>query len=440
VPLDGVKVRCSRCKHAFVVHPEGADPGSDEALHAVAERAAESGGVPDVTEDAPVAEDAPEFAGGAPVTEAAPEFAGDAPVAEAPPEFAEDLPGSEDAVEAAPEASADPTLEEEEVSWEFGDGFDELSSEADEVEEEPAFGVGTDAGAESGLELASESSSDLGLDADPSPEPESDAQPDPSTVKFSDEESGDVATAVFDDQASEVAAAADGEAAAEDSDPLAALGGAEAEADAADELGSPMDWDIFGDESEDAVDDEVSDRGHQPERRKPWVAPIEDEEAQIDPKQLQLRRAGLAAGWLATAGLCLAGLLPGLTPTPAAIPIQADLGPGLQLEQLAGSWVDHLSLGPVFAVRGRVRNGDAVAQPLPPLEVVWRDRAGAAVGRPTPLSAPRGPVELREDPRVTAVAGSGLAGARVQPGGDLPFEAVAQLPYETDRFEVRVAP
>ncbi len=40
IPADGIKVRCSRCKHSFFVRAPGASP--DEAVHAVAERAAES--------------------------------------------------------------------------------------------------------------------------------------------------------------------------------------------------------------------------------------------------------------------------------------------------------------------------------------------------------------------------------------------------------------
>ena len=409
MPPDGVKVRCSRCKHSFEVYPEGARPATEaadeDALHAIAERAAATDGIPDVTEDA----------------------------LEAPaPSLADE---SADPALAAESEVPDPTLEADEASWEFGDGFDDLGGD-------PGDSAASPSGPVTGLASTAEGDSGLELGGEP---PQSDE-----TSELAADLAGDLPLHGSSDADSD-AAAASGVFESGDIDeapePPADAGpglGSEPATDASDELGSPDDWDLFDAEPASAASSAPAGAGTfaieppaQTGSSDFLAEPVISEADEPDDRLIWVRRASTAAGWLATAGLCAAGLVHGLWPAAVEAPAPAAAGEGWALEEVEGRWVDHLSRGPVFAVSGKVRNTAESTRELPALEVVWRDRAGAAVGRPTPLAVPRSEMALREAP-LDAGGRSPLTGTALRPGSGMRFLALAAgLPYAADRFEVR---
>jgi len=365
VPDVGVRVRCSRCKHAFFVAPPG---GAEEALHAAAADAAahEESSAPPPTEDLPppfegadarseaaVEEDwqfnIPESAAsGAPEAEDAPPaplgpMAESAPLADprsqsGPPDPLPEAPPS--LPEARPhETSFEPHIEEDDLRDElFG------ISDSDPAPEEP--------GAEAGLEgdqLFGSSEGDLGVE-DP-----------------------ELASSAPEAPAAEAEAEAEPEPEREEG-----LG----------DLGSPEDWDFIGDgplpepkvaTAPAATPSAASSATAAPQTAKPEPAGVVDRRVQV-PRWMVWRDA---AGWLACAVLFIAGLAgawngspePALRTAPAA-----ELGP-LRLQDLRAAVVENLHAGPVWVFRGTLVNPQAEsarADVLPRLALL--DDSGEVVG------------------------------------------------------------
>lgn len=348
VPVDGVRVRCSRCKHAFQVMRPGLSEA--ERIHQVARRALEpSPGTPDPTQDL-------------------------------------------DGPARGPEG-----LEEEESDWEFnddrpfvGDGDDTgsqgIPSSRDVVDELLGPAVPPDVAAPKGVTAQ----------AAPAVRPAPKAVPAPAAeggTRTLDVE--DLGSDLDDDDDLEL----DG----------AAAGATAASAETPDELGDPDDWDFFADDADaGAAMDAVGPQPERQERRLNVVPTVEDDE-ELGAFEAWRARAGGIAGWVAALGLFAAGVVGGIAPASApATTTRAQLG-SLAIEDLETVWVDHLAKGPVWVVSGRLHNRgsspvsgalcieliDAAGQPLdgrsiplgPPLrgEALRLAEVGADAAEPAPL-------------------------------------------------------
>jgi predicted Zn finger-like uncharacterized protein len=200
------------------------------------------------------------------------------------------------------------------------------------------------------------------------------------------------------------------------------------------DLGSPVDWDLLGRDTERAAPATAPLR-----ESSPAPAIVESREpAALNDVPLVLRRAGAAVGWLAVAALFGFALVRGLAPAAPAVVAWPEPAPGIALEDVRGRWLDNASLGRLYVVSGRVLNRKADAAPLPRLALELRDAAGRRVGDPIPLRGAGAPEQLREaDAAALASLGSDYPGG-LAPGVSWDFQVVAwPLPAEAARFAIR---
>lgn len=199
---------------------------------------------------------------------------------------------------------------------------------------------------------------------------------------------------------------------------------------------NPENWDLGGDDAEEAavapppVDSASSS----------------DTSFQVDPSALLddrppwhtwLARAGNASGWLMVAGLFLLGLHGGLKPVPVAAPAPIAIGEGLEVVDLSGRWVDHVEAGPIYVVSGKLHNGGARNLSAPRLAVQLLDASGESLGKLAPMLAPRRPRDLRELPLEALVLGSDVGAPQLPAGEQRDFEAViGSLPNGTRQLRV----
>ena len=331
VPEGGARVRCSRCKHAFVVTPPAGSP--EQEIHRAASRALESGITPDVTQDLP------------------------------------------------PESIAS-SADDSESDWEFND--DRAAAEA--ADRGDSFG---EVAPGESLSLASED--------------ETPAIPHAPVSKRTQ--------LVADDRPA-------------------------ADPEVAEELGSPVDWDIF----EDVAAPAASVVAPAP-RRTSAPAPALAIGGELDAPEefpLWLRRAGVGAGWFATVGLCAIALFRGLAPSPPPPTSFPDPVAGVSLEQVRGRWLENVGLGRIYVVSGRLHNTAPALAALPLLVLELRDASGRAIGEPIPLGEPSPPERLREGGAAELSGASPWLVRPLRAGEIREFEIVVRrLPAAAERFAIR---
>ncbi|MEM7412468.1 MAG: zinc-ribbon domain-containing protein [Myxococcota bacterium] len=427
VPVDGVRVRCSRCKHAFMVEPIAKT--EIDRVHQAARRALREEAFPGVTED---------------------------------------MPEGEAAEAAAPADALDDSWDDEESDWEFNDDLPEDFADEDPApaseDDPPALGEVGFADDGPVPDLASDPLPPLADEGTPAaseaPTPVEAAAPvSAETAPIDTDAENDAGESVLTEAELDAGlglgpASSDAPAALPDLEPPSAepaapaplpeakpeaLPPAPAEAlrdrndDSSDELGSPVDWDIF-DEAPAAA----------PVREQRAAAPIEvvqddaDGELQLDDDDSGrfAARLGAGVGWCATLALVAVGLFAGLyAPQPPLGDVE--LAPGVMLENVEHRWVDHASFGPVFVVSGVLRNASDGSLAVPDLALELRDGAGNGVGRALPLGAPRSSRVLRQGDR-DALRSAGSFRRPLGRGESRAFEVVVQpLPEKAARFVVR---
>lgn len=408
VPKQGVRVRCSRCKHAFRVVPGGtrsAEPAA-EAAQAAREKGDDS------TQD---------IAGEAQHEAASGLEAGERDPADEP------RTASGFDAETQPEAGErGPGLESEESDWEFNQDV------AGEIEQSPQADLGSDdskpdppdaaPAPRSGGRLADDwfggSAADAPLELDDRPRGGSEeAEPE------AHERSAPAAAA------RESVSAAPREAAPV----LAAETPAPQRAEvptahgSADELSNDA-WDLLA-ATEEEERAPVETQAPPPSRGR-FVA---DAAARL---LRWLAQGGHALGWAVTLGLFGAGLFAGLAPQPRVAP-HAERVAGIEVASAAGRFVDNASAGTLFVVSGVLRNPGPGAADLRPLTVELVDARGNALSvAPLPLHEPVPVSLLREAPEATLRALPRLAG-EMRPGEQRLFEAlVADLPAQAAAFRI----
>jgi predicted Zn finger-like uncharacterized protein len=503
VPQRGVRVRCSRCKHAFFVESPGGV--ESERVHRVAEEAVTGRPrpTPDATQDlcVPAQRDARAAESG---------LDGESGTSESDWEFGDDFPGSSglgeeepgprDGLAAAREAvddllgpvleesrAADPEPEREgarlEESPERATRSSEETTSSPEstgaavdplIAEETAEGIEED--------IAEEPASDLALESDPSPLPGGDfLAGDPGESGGAEEapasEFGEVALpeGPSASELGEVAlpegpsASEFGEVALPEGPSASELGEpAPPEGPSASELGEPPQgeelenpdaWDFFGGSGGGGDGDgravigsvhSVPASTPKAEERALQRAPAPPVElaAEASARAAWLKPVANGAGWVVTAGLCLAVLYGTLMPGPTglrAVAVSQRLA-GVEAASLEGRWLENAVAGPIYVIQGALRRTALAGGPLgAQLEVQLLDAGGAALEAAPAAVGPAVPVgRLREqDPRSLAEAqeqaAQQLARARLAPGQRLPFHAVfAEVPPAAKGFRLRV--
>ena len=431
VPAGGVRVRCSRCKHAFFVSPPG---GADEALHAAAAEAA-AGAAPSAP---PATEDLPPPTAEAPTEGPAPGARGDGD--EEDWEFNIPESGAEARAAAAPaESSPESTPSEAEPA--FGGGSGEID-----------FGDASDPGA--GFELggdASESPFDIGASAETEPAPDASAPPTAPGAAGA----GDDLFGAADDASAQAEApvesvdtddgdwfgASDGDLGAdEEAAESAVRETAESAPEGAErlsDLGSPDEWDFVGDAPptvtatapSGAVAAAAPEPPQQARESTQQGASVPALSAPVRPRD-RWSRVLAAAGWIACGVLALVGAS-GVWIAGPASPVRtappAAIG-ALELRDLRAARVENLHAGPVWVFRGTLVNpGSQPARAGTPPRVALLDAEGEVVGeawfRRTPEDA-----RIRESapaPRASRTASAELARRALGAGESVALHAIA---------------
>ena len=434
VPVGGVRVRCSRCKHAFFIEPAGAEiqPGPVErAAQEALDR--EAPPPPEASEDLAESDSDSDFRDENEISDGGGEAFG---------------PASEPPVGGSRSRSADAASPRPGASDRFAAG--EGSVDAGASDEGASDERAADARA-SGENAADESASD-----------ESDWEFNEDRFRGASadgERAGapDAARAAIDDLlGSHSAPRAGGESARRASPTLASDGVDEA-------LGNPENWDLLGVDApaaapaasaEIAADAQPAPRALP--RAQPLAAAQVPVEEWIDPSEPSrllawVARSGHAIGW-------------GVTLTLFALVALATLGPGnathaepglgaqrlaqLEAQGISGRWVENVSAGPLFVVSGRLVNATSAPQPLGALSGVrLLDANGARLGgEPAVIGPVLEPRELREgEPQSLQArqreAGLALAATEIAPGQSLAFEAVlVTVPASAARFLLEPLP
>ena len=413
IPAKGARVRCSRCKHAFVVAPPG---GHDETVHRLAAEAAASGrpAVPEPTVDLHGATRRP---GRAPSDEPEDDwqFNIEPPAPAAPARPAPARPRAVEPAAASREAPVAPRDDEEEVS---------PSGEATPDSIENLFELG-------GLR-----------DADPAVLEGEITDSDPTPFEAED------------------AGAVEAQAPTAKASPAAPAGGFSG-------------WDFSLDDGP-APERAPSTRAPSPppakaakptaERRKgrkraaaPVAAPQGDARRAADaaPEQRPRERAGetaLAArlleavAWLPAAALFAFGVLGALAPAPVQRELPTEQVGPLELRGLRARHLENYWSGPLLVLQGELENPGATAASLGGAPQVRITGTPGAALAPAWLGAALHESVLRErDPRELAAAlehsAQQLAARPLRPGESLPVQAVFEAPpLAADGLRVELAP
>lgn len=421
IPARGIRVRCSRCKHAFFL--KRPDASQAEALQEVATEAAQAAAVPapDSTQDL-----SPQSA----------------------------IDGDAATTVAVAEENAESG---EEDDWEFN------HDEESEGSEDDAFAAGDDDGFELDRDSIplEESDEEASIDlADPD-EPVAavasveDASPDPE-AGFGGVDEMDALSAVGDEPAGDPALSDDARDAVHqllDSAP-------QPQAQPDSDLGDPENWDFF---SDDAVPDSTAAAQAAlpaPALASPSTADVRAEIGdgldayvpQTDSSSrtgVWLAAAGRAAGWTLTLGLLLVGGVYGLFPEFQPIGGRtSDLRVGdLRVSGIESVWLDNARSGPILTIAGVLHNPSPTdGKAVDGLSVELLDDQGVPLevepgyaGRPLDEDVLR---QLPADTLLRVHAGSvaDLGEATLQPGESLPFAVLFPVvPAEARRFQVRGA-
>lgn len=410
VPASGIRVRCSRCKHAFFLKPPGADP--DEALHEVAEEAARSPAAPGSTQDL----ERVQAAGAG--SESEDDEAGDW-------EFNADVPepAGEDDSGPAPSAAEESPLrvagiDDEDEGQEFGE--DDLKSEDLSAAEEPF-----------------ESAPATGH----KPEPVEMPTPGPDTPV------GRLGAGERDESAF---------GSVEEIGDLGAGTSADATGEGGDDL---EDWDFFGDaETTASAIDELSsgggrgaaasdESGAREAGAPTGLDSLADSVRRESTLMPWIQGAGHFVGWVAVLGLLGLGFARGLWPGWASSETGARVARvgGFQVASVEAHWIDSARLGRLLVVTGELRSPPAGhAAPLGPLQLTLLDDSGRPLEHPgVPIGLPLSEGVLRESGRPAFSASrrdavDRLSSLRVAPGASVHFQGVVDaVPIEAVRFDIR---
>ncbi len=397
VPMGGVRVRCSRCKHAFFIEPAGAEIPQSPLDRATQEA---------LDEHAPPAPEASEDLAG---TDA--DAGSDFEAANDGADTSDTFDASSSDAGSSDERSSDDSFSDE-SDWEFNE--DRFRGET----------LGAEEPAEA-QDAAREAIDDL-LDSRKAPRA-----------------SGARASGEIASPPAAIPSVAD----AEDED----LGSPESwDLLAGDALPSLAPASV-----EPATDaQQVAPRALKPSMAASAARPVVEE--WIDPSEPSrllawIARSGHAAGWGVTIALfalvAFATLGPGraseAVPAVGSLPLSQ-----LEAQGVVGRWVENAVAGPLFVVSGRLVNPTSTARPLGALAGVrLLDETGARLAGE---AAAIGPVfearELREAEPSSLRArqlegGRMLATMTIEPGQSLAFEAVlAAVPAAASRFLLEPIP
>jgi predicted Zn finger-like uncharacterized protein len=451
VPDEGVRVRCSRCKHAFFIER----PASTQAemIHSVAQRALADQETPEATHDLPSDDGSPPLADQRGIGSSAGE--GGSPWADEEDDWQFNLDGPpEDGFEQAqaptsPDAA--PEVDDELLTTDadfdaagahFGIGSEEAEGEWDEA----PLVRDLDAEIASDLDLVGDDSPSVVAEPEPEPElepelesglelePEPEAEPEPAEeFEQADPWEQLAPTPEMDaDPAPEVPETLPAEPLEELEGPTTSL-----VSRGPDELAGSDEWDLFGSdvpaEEIQSVDRPQSrSLGTVPAARRPSVPAGPAEHRRVLPRSLQ--RVGRAAGWMVALGLFgfglhggLAGAVRQVAPPSTAVEIGS-----MRLQDVSGHWIDNLVAGPLFVVSGVVENpGPGTATRL---LVELLDAQGRRVEFPPVFIGPvlSAKALREEDPRSLqrAQEGRGLTAGEARP-----FHAIVPgVPLEASSF------
>jgi predicted Zn finger-like uncharacterized protein len=426
VPQGGAKVRCSRCKHAFRVMPEGAaaDAAGDSGRRAKGESDTK--------------------------------------------EITQDPPGRKQAARSAPsQPEAERSLsgvENEESDWRFNDENGRSFTRREAAEEKPEppavaapinsrlgdewFSGGSDAP----LELDDRPRGHA-AEPEPAPAPAPPHEPPRPAVREAappvEEPSFDtpsIDTPVADphpsaqipdfeaepsfDETPEPSfdAAFEGDLGGEPQEKLPFVDRRAAKEES-DELGGDT-WDLLAGAEEDAAEP----ASEQPAKRPRVRGPSFDFSGIADKLVVFTGQAGNLLGWAAATALFGYGLYAGLAPQ-APTPVKQGDVAGLEVTSLDSRMVENVAQGTLWVVSGRVRNQGSGAAELGSLALELLDRRGEPlISDRVALHAPMSRTALREG--TGSLEAPPLTG-RVGPGEERSFEAVlASLPPEAAAFRL----
>ncbi|UCE86971.1 MAG: zinc-ribbon domain-containing protein [Deltaproteobacteria bacterium] len=420
---SGSKVRCSRCKHSFVVKGPPAASGVD-AVEEVAQQAASRAMAesPDVTQDLLGFGDDGNASFSGPEPEPAEASAGPP----SPSEHDDDIEWQFNE-EPAPPPGAEPTLERPgsgNANFDFGN----LSGDDESLELERASDI---RGGQPRLPDALRSDSAPTLEDAPAAEERPSPELAPSSAENSLDEIGNPESwnLLSDDP--------DGAAAPDDLSAAGASSGFELPSASGGSAGSGD----AGEKAKVAI-------GRIALSTRAEVSSQTASEDPVDATRHASPRPSLAVnaiGWLATVGL-LALIVHGAAPrTPAASSGAVELA-GLRVESVQGRFVENALGGILYVVSGRLRNGGPQTRAAGALiQVNLVDADGSPIKGARSLAAPRlpeqqlreaHPDDLRREIEARAVE---LAQMPLQPVDELEFEAVFEsLPPDAARFTLEV--
>ncbi|MCP5040585.1 MAG: hypothetical protein GY944_06110 [bacterium] len=449
IPEAGIRVRCSRCKHAFFLqHPGQSEAGAVDAVvqEAVQHEAAPP---PGATQDLPVSN----AANAADAQSAAADFDVED---EDDWEFNEDLPSYDDDPEDRPEDGLDP------------EGFD-------------AEALGRDPGESMSIDLAGEDGFDDSLDVgepgglDPSEMTADDLQS--SSMSIDGAPPREVETAVAEpgpaaplEAPAESASTVEGvrEAAFGSVDDFSSLGEPDEHQEPASDgsqeeaLEDPESWDFFGDGDGDvggppaggAPADSFQEAASPRAGSVADAAGFEESTAQEDWPTLDgggpisaTARIFSALGWVAVCGLIVAGVFPALVDSfdpGVRAPVFVSIG-DMRAANVRGQWLETASAGTVYVVSGDLLNpGTRAAAPQLALEVSLLDERGSDLDLPTALAGRDIAFDdLRELPAAGLAAfeqraAGALVWGEIAPGQSARFAAVfVGLPDQATHFQLR---
>ncbi len=459
IPNKGIRVRCSRCKHAFHLgHPSAS---ASEAIDEVAQEAVTNAAVPPPTEDLAETDPNPraarrseinnedaaewEFNQDIPSTEDDGAAADDGDFFESA--FDRDAPSGLDLEGETPEAVADAATDASPAL--------ETASEAAAVETPPA-----DEAVDATPPGLRPDASDEGIDLDADEEPPGGLDTDAADGDASAFGSVDDFSSLMDDDPLESIAAPEADETADELRAQAAeASGVYAAEGQADDLGDPEKWDFFDGASmpeaepptQGATLGRIGDGPGQSgaDAADVWSPGPVAEFAEKGRIALLAESVGRIVGWtVVIVGFAL-GIVNGLWTSAESFVAGERVTPvgSLEAVDMRAQWLDTARAGRLLVVTGGLRNPSRATATMPaPLEIALLDRMGSPLDLPA-VSAGRvlSERQLRELPaevltRVRSQAATQLQSASIPAGGQLPFQVVIfDAPAAGLRFEARLA-